>query len=519
MNLDKDNNKQVYEKILSNYFKEKQLDNLTDIEKIDEIINTCLINTWIVLFIKFNYLKHELLIRQGDINAVTENIKNIILRIVKLKNDYYTGLCYYLYGLNLCKIRNLKKALVFFNKAKINFEVIQKHALYCKVLRRISLIYLKQKDYINSYKVLNTALHICTEQSINNEKALIYYDLSLILADIAYYDKALSYLYESNRIVLQTNGFRQYSMNQNRLGLIYNELEKYDKALKAFMESEKYCLSYNYQEILADCYLNISRTYKHKADNKQALSYLDKCLVLRKNYPKREKQIEILLFLSDIYNDDHNYKQSLLFLKRACHIGKQSNNIELLAEIYLKHAYCFLNTQQMDNALHFAEKSIKLLCNSGTACRAKIHYFFYEFYKLKEDYKSAYRFFQLYINETNKKQSKEINFNLHQLQLHYEINQIKQKYDENIEIQKADTAFALAVTANHEINQPLMIIQGNLDIINHKLETQNMTKEQYNYIKESENSIEEIEKVLTDFRNHTTSQLKANKRYNELIIE
>ena len=39
-----------------------------------------------------------------------------------------------------------------------------------------------------------------------------------------------------------------------------------------------------------------------------------------------------------------------------------------------------------------------------------------------------------------------------------------------IEIEQLKSAIAMSVTLNHELNQPLMIIQGNLDLINFKLD-------------------------------------------------
>ncbi len=47
--------------------------------------------------------------------------------------------------------------------------------------------------------------------------------------------------------------------------------------------------------------------------------------------------------------------------------------------------------------------------------------------------------------------------------------QLKESQDKIMELERKHTAMALAVTANHELNQPLMVLQGNLEMLLHNL--------------------------------------------------
>jgi len=69
-------------------------------------------------------------------------------------------------------------------------------------------------------------------------------------------------------------------------------------------------------------------------------------------------------------------------------------------------------------------------------------------------------------------------------------------------LEKKNAALAMAITANHEINQPLMILQGNLEMLQMSLEKKKALKKEIAYINNMEKSINRIKNILSKFLNN-----------------
>ena len=82
-----------------------------------------------------------------------------------------------------------------------------------------------------------------------------------------------------------------------------------------------------------------------------------------------------------------------------------------------------------------------------------------------------------------------------QHQLLMDRNNINNKINE----EKIKAALAMSVTANHEINQPLMTIQGNLDLLINSFNQIQLSEKQLKYIEKISKSIDRISDVLQKF--------------------
>lgn len=84
----------------------------------------------------------------------------------------------------------------------------------------------------------------------------------------------------------------------------------------------------------------------------------------------------------------------------------------------------------------------------------------------------------------------------------YAYDKLENTQEELIKIEQKNTALAMAVTANHEINQPLMIIKGNRDILAQKISNAD-ENHQYmmKYLNGIDLAVERIEQILLKFRN------------------
>jgi len=73
--------------------------------------------------------------------------------------------------------------------------------------------------------------------------------------------------------------------------------------------------------------------------------------------------------------------------------------------------------------------------------------------------------------------------------------------DIEIELKQKDSILAMIVTTNHEINQPLTVVQGNLQMIEMTINENNLTDNQKKYFVNINMSLKKINKILQKYRN------------------
>ncbi len=83
----------------------------------------------------------------------------------------------------------------------------------------------------------------------------------------------------------------------------------------------------------------------------------------------------------------------------------------------------------------------------------------------------------------------------------------KENNDRLIEKEKQTLALTLAVTASHEINQPLMILKGNIDLLKLKIDKNEYSNSISKYLDHIDTSINRITEILAKFNNLRDSNL------------
>ena len=78
--------------------------------------------------------------------------------------------------------------------------------------------------------------------------------------------------------------------------------------------------------------------------------------------------------------------------------------------------------------------------------------------------------------------------------------QLKNAQDEILKLERETTALAMAVTANHEINQPLMVIKANLDMLILKIDPNNVGTYIDKYMQRIDESVDRISSILDKFK-------------------
>lgn len=78
--------------------------------------------------------------------------------------------------------------------------------------------------------------------------------------------------------------------------------------------------------------------------------------------------------------------------------------------------------------------------------------------------------------------------------------QLKKSNSKIVELEKTNLALAMAATTNHEINQPLTVLTGNLYLLRSSLPGSKMSKEQHHYFEMMDTAVMKIKKLLAKYR-------------------
>ena len=96
--------------------------------------------------------------------------------------------------------------------------------------------------------------------------------------------------------------------------------------------------------------------------------------------------------------------------------------------------------------------------------------------------------------------------------------ELKRTREEIIQLEKKNAVLAAAVTANHEINQPLTVLQGNFDLLRQSLEQQDLTDKQQRFLARIQESMEKIAAILKKFADSTSIRFEDYLEGRKMVV-
>jgi len=95
---------------------------------------------------------------------------------------------------------------------------------------------------------------------------------------------------------------------------------------------------------------------------------------------------------------------------------------------------------------------------------------------------------------------------------------LKKAYDDKKLLERENTINAMAITANHEINQPLTVLQGNIELFTRSFDGEQLTDKQHKYISKMQSSIDDINNILKKFQNFKSAKIEEYIKDRNMVI-
>lgn len=95
---------------------------------------------------------------------------------------------------------------------------------------------------------------------------------------------------------------------------------------------------------------------------------------------------------------------------------------------------------------------------------------------------------------------------------------LKKAHEELLEMEQQNAALAMAVTANHEINQPLTVLQGSVELFMKSIDQGQLTDRQQKLLEDINRSVGRIEVILKRFTRSTSIHFQDYFGHQKMVV-
>lgn len=95
---------------------------------------------------------------------------------------------------------------------------------------------------------------------------------------------------------------------------------------------------------------------------------------------------------------------------------------------------------------------------------------------------------------------------------------LRESRDMVIELERKNSILAMGATTNHEINQPLTVLTGNLFLLKDSLNGSGMTEQQKNSLNKMDVSVMKIKELLAKYQNPVGTRLETYSGASKMVV-
>lgn len=233
------------------------------------------------------------------------NLKSLSAKIL-----HDIGIFYFNRSRYVEAMQNQKQALSIFNALKDSLN-----AAY--TITSIGIIYQYLSDYPEALINQQKALHILSKLGNIKGMADSYTNTGLIYEHLNNYPKALSYHHEALKIYEQTDNKQKIGGVFDNIANVYSDMNDSANAILYYQKALNISTMANYKYGIASATSNIGTFYYDFSDYLKALPYLKKAILLMQELNDQNNQAEILIYTGNVYVNASDQVLSKLNIKKA----------------------------------------------------------------------------------------------------------------------------------------------------------------------------------------------------------
>ncbi len=433
------------------------------------------------------------------------------------------GRLYYVHQQDLQKMLNLHIQSMKIAEAEQDDELIAKSAM------ALSWIYCRTQYFTDEIEVLQKGLESANRLEDKELIASLLNNLANCQGRIGNLNQALSLYFQQLALGEEIDDAHTIRNACWNIQLAYMGMKDYHKTKEYGLRALEISEELNDQGAAAGIKINLSTVYKSFDDFKESMRLINESIETLKTIPTRGNQLTVAyLNRGLLYHDVQDYANSEIDILKAIDLAKQKDYREWLLRGYDAMGSLAMVTDRVEEATGWLNKALALARDiDQNEFYIIVYKSFSSLYKIQKDYKKQAEILMKIQEFQEKKFSEDLASSLADMQVRYDMEkkvqeaefyrartedlekmnlELQQAYDKLKQSQDAirilerkSSIMAMAVTANHELNQPLMIIHGNLELLKSRLNLEDIQKAKY--FQRIENAVHRIEGILQKYRN------------------
>ncbi len=362
----------------------------------------------------------------------------------------------------------------------------------------LGLIYSRKGNLNRSLDHFMNALDYFEQHDDKMMQAQLYNNIGVLYSNKLEFDRALDFMMKAMNIREEIDDQVNLCDTAINIGNLYTRIGKPEMAIEYFRYALDYCPEDDVNRVCS-IYSNLCQTNMMVAKSQEALDYGLKALDLYDRIGDAKPQASLMNNLGNLYYNLRDFIHAKEFYQRAIDQYSQKNepwgtanaltsmaNSEIrllqydLALTHLLQARTIAEEIDAIDILYLNHQNSFLLYMSLADSEKENHLKRSGYLKKALDEQSALLALRERISSEEKtralaemelkydseKKSKEAEiYRLKNVELAEAYEKLKSAQDEIIQLERSNSVSAMAVTANHQINQPLTVLQGNLDLL------------------------------------------------------
>ena len=445
-------------------------------------------------------------------------------------------------------------------------------------LKRLSLYYIMHNEQEETIKYSLLCVDYAKKINDISALIFCYVNLGHIYYRLENPSKSLEYLHQGEELIDENNFDKNEVSIYINLALVYNYLNDYEKDFqynhKALLIAEKN----NNKEQILNIFLNIQGYYFEIQDWDNFEEYAKKALVLAEELNNDISKIMNLTNLAVVSIKKNKYQEGLTTLNKIIKMDGFKNIFPYQkSTIFMNTAKCYYALKEYNSAEKNIQKALKIinkesLTKEHIVCNLIRHenYFAQKLFKKDEDlllktlkiiedsdikgylekvytylarlydatkqWEKASVFWQKTTKLLYKKFNDDLSAKLAEMQTKFDIErahhendiladknkrlqemnaELRVAHEKILELERKNTIGAMAVTASHELNQPLMVIKANAEMI--RLFSKKLNEKEQKWLVNIENGVENINSILTKFSENKNSKIEKYVHDTDMI--
>jgi tetratricopeptide (TPR) repeat protein len=273
---------------------------------------------------------------------------------------------------------------------------------------------------------------------------------------------------------------------------------------------------------IADVLNNLGMIHRVKGELEVALDYYHQALAVHERMESWQKAANVISNIGSVLEQQGQYEKARDFNLRALKLRRDLNHPEGILSSTANLASTYLRLNQPDEAWEVIKEVVEKLDTLPDSHRHRYYALLADYYEAIGDFSNSLQAHKRanYLNQllydevritklndsvnrfiSSEKTREAEALREKNVELEQSYTQLKKAHEEIIELEKRNAALAMAITANHELNQPLMVAFGNLELLAEDIRVMPINENTLKRLQRTRDALERISTILERFRN------------------